>query len=125
MFTFHLENLGASCCHSLRVDATNWGETQKIIEAIHNLSLDGVDSRRDADEVCAFTWESCSDHQRRFTLLVSYFRDSSECLVFLPNDTGKSAFWCSRVLPGIKAKRPATCDISCSPLSVFSLVHSF
>lgn len=36
---------------SLRVDATNWGETQKIIEAIHKMPLDGVTSRRDADEV--------------------------------------------------------------------------
>lgn len=35
----------------LRVDATNWGETQKIIEAIHKMPLDGVTSRRDADEV--------------------------------------------------------------------------
>lgn len=34
-----------------RVDATNWGETQKIIEAIHKMPLDGVTSRRDADEV--------------------------------------------------------------------------
>lgn len=34
-----------------RVDATNWGETQKIIEAIHRMPLDGVTSRRDADEV--------------------------------------------------------------------------
>lgn len=34
-----------------RVDTTNWGETQKIIDAIHKLPLDGVGSRRDADEV--------------------------------------------------------------------------
>lgn len=34
-----------------RVDATNWGETQKIIEAIHKMPLDGVESRRGADEV--------------------------------------------------------------------------
>lgn len=36
---------------SARVDATNWGETQKIIEAIHKMPLEGVTSRRDADEV--------------------------------------------------------------------------
>ncbi|CAN0181777.1 unnamed protein product [Pylaiella littoralis] len=36
-----------------RVDATNWGETQKIIEAIHRMPLDGVTSRRDADELLA------------------------------------------------------------------------
>eukprot|EP00752_Nemacystus_decipiens_P005633 g5097.t1 len=35
------------------VDATNWGETQKIIEAIHRMPLDGVTSRRDADELLA------------------------------------------------------------------------
>ncbi|CBN78297.1 conserved unknown protein [Ectocarpus siliculosus] len=35
------------------VDATNWGETQKIIEAIHKMPLEGVTSRRDADELLA------------------------------------------------------------------------
>lgn len=39
-----------------RVDATNWGETQKIIEAIHKMPLDGVTSRRDADEVNLNLW---------------------------------------------------------------------
>ncbi|CAM9828138.1 unnamed protein product [Ectocarpus sp. 12 AP-2014] len=38
---------------SARVDATNWGETQKIIEAIHKMPLEGVTSRRDADELLA------------------------------------------------------------------------
>ncbi|CAM9659341.1 unnamed protein product [Ascophyllum nodosum] len=33
-----------------RVDATNWGETQKIIEALHGMRLDDLASRRDADE---------------------------------------------------------------------------
>ncbi|CAM9556430.1 unnamed protein product [Ectocarpus sp. 13 AM-2016] len=38
---------------SARVDATNWGETQKIIDAIHKMPLEGVTSRRDADELLA------------------------------------------------------------------------
>lgn len=51
-FSRHSYYVGGACCDPGRVDATNWGETQKIIEAIHNLPLDGVESRRDADEVC-------------------------------------------------------------------------
>ena len=36
-----------------RVDATNWGDTQKIIEALKQMPLEGVRSRRDADDVRA------------------------------------------------------------------------
>ena len=36
-----------------RVDATNWGDTQKIIEALQQMPLEGVRSRRDADDVRA------------------------------------------------------------------------
>lgn len=35
------------------VDATNWGDTQKIIEALQQMPLEGVQSRRDADDLLA------------------------------------------------------------------------
>lgn len=49
VLTVHL--LPGTLLPDSRVDQTNWGETQKIIEAIHKMPLEGVGSRRDADQV--------------------------------------------------------------------------
>ncbi|CAM9435357.1 unnamed protein product, partial [Hapterophycus canaliculatus] len=47
---FTISNVRRRLC-SFRVDATNWGDTQRIIEAIHKMPLEGVNSRRDADQL--------------------------------------------------------------------------